>query len=101
MSGQTTILKNANESNDTKRFAFDYSYWSFDGFKVEPNGYLSPEPGSRYCDQKRIFDDLGIGILNNAFDGYNASIFAYGQTGSGKFTSEKYSYLIFLILKPC
>ena len=29
-------------------------------------------------------DDLGAGILNNAFDGYNCSLFAYGQTGSGK-----------------
>ena len=27
---------------------------------------------------------MGTGVLQNAFDGYNACIFAYGQTGSGK-----------------
>jgi hypothetical protein len=31
-----------------------------------------------------VFNDLGVGILKNAFLGYNASLFAYGQTGSGK-----------------
>lgn len=34
--------------------------------------------------QKRIFSDLGRGILDNAWKGYNCSLFAYGQTGSGK-----------------
>lgn len=27
---------------------------------------------------------MGEGILNNAWEGYNATLFAYGQTGSGK-----------------
>jgi len=27
---------------------------------------------------------LGVGVLKNAWEGYNASLFAYGQTGSGK-----------------
>jgi hypothetical protein len=27
---------------------------------------------------------LGVDILENAWNGYNASLFAYGQTGSGK-----------------
>uniref|UniRef100_A0A669CDX8 Kinesin family member 13A n=1 Tax=Oreochromis niloticus TaxID=8128 RepID=A0A669CDX8_ORENI len=31
-----------------------------------------------------VFKCLGEGILENAFQGYNACIFAYGQTGSGK-----------------
>uniref|UniRef100_S4RJ76 Kinesin-like protein n=1 Tax=Petromyzon marinus TaxID=7757 RepID=S4RJ76_PETMA len=31
-----------------------------------------------------VFHALGDGILDNAFQGYNACIFAYGQTGSGK-----------------
>ncbi|CAG0885568.1 unnamed protein product [Darwinula stevensoni] len=34
--------------------------------------------------QKRVFDDLGAGMLKNAWDGYNSTLFAYGQTGSGK-----------------
>ena len=31
-----------------------------------------------------VFNDLGQGILKNAWSGYNATLFAYGQTGSGK-----------------
>ena len=31
-----------------------------------------------------MFNDLGMGVLNNAWSGFNASLFAYGQTGSGK-----------------
>ncbi len=31
-----------------------------------------------------VFDDLGLGVLDNAWKGYNCSLFAYGQTGSGK-----------------
>ena len=34
--------------------------------------------------QKEVFGDLGVGILKNAWEGYNTSLFAYGQTGSGK-----------------
>ena len=31
-----------------------------------------------------MFNDLGQGVLDNAWQGYNAALFAYGQTGSGK-----------------
>ena len=31
-----------------------------------------------------MFEDLGLGMLENAWSGYNSTIFAYGQTGSGK-----------------
>lgn len=31
-----------------------------------------------------MFSDLGQGVLDNAWQGYNAALFAYGQTGSGK-----------------
>lgn len=55
-----------------KSFAFDRSYWSFD--KASPN----------YAGQENLFDDLGVPLLDNAFQGYNNCIFAYGQTGSGK-----------------
>lgn len=34
--------------------------------------------------QRTVFDDLGRGVLDNAWKGYNCSLFAYGQTGSGK-----------------
>ena len=32
-------------------------------------------------DQTDVFQSLGMDILDNAFEGYNACIFAYGQTG--------------------
>ena len=47
------------------RFAFDFAY----GPKSE---------------QSKVFEDLGLPLLNKAFGGYNGTIFAYGQTGSGK-----------------
>ena len=34
--------------------------------------------------QRRVFEELGHGVLENAWKGYNCSLFAYGQTGSGK-----------------
>jgi len=34
--------------------------------------------------QDKVFQDLGQGVLANAWEGYNCSLFAYGQTGSGK-----------------
>lgn len=55
-----------------KSFAFDRSYWSFD--KNAPN----------FASQDNLFLDLGVPLLDNAFQGYNNCIFAYGQTGSGK-----------------
>lgn len=51
----------------------------------QPNGYLEPKSSkSNYASQKKVFDDLGRGVLDNAFEGFNCSLFAYGQTGSGK-----------------
>lgn len=34
--------------------------------------------------QEQIFQGLGVQCLDQAFGGYNSTIFAYGQTGSGK-----------------
>ena len=31
-----------------------------------------------------MFEELGVDLLCNAWDGFNSTIFAYGQTGSGK-----------------
>lgn len=42
-----------------KEFAFDYSYWSHDGYDEDPsNGFMSPQPGSNYADQNKVFQDL-------------------------------------------
>ena len=54
MIGPTTIITNP-EDGDEKKFAFDYSYWSFDGSKEQPNGYFAADPshpnGKKFCDQ--------------------------------------------------
>lgn len=84
MNGNSTEIKNPEDlSAEPKKFAFDHSYWSHDGYNERSDGYLEPA-GSKYADQQRVFDDLGRGVLDNAWKGYNCSLFAYGQTGSGK-----------------
>ena len=55
-----------------KVFKYDKSYWSFN------------KEDSNYAGQDNLFGDLGVPLLDNAFQGYNNCIFAYGQTGSGK-----------------
>jgi hypothetical protein len=91
MVGNQTILAPSStdhRNSGERRFGFDYSYWSHDGCQTESDGYLSPDPshanGSKYADQKKVFSDVGMGILSNAWEGYNASLFAYGQTGTAK-----------------
>nr|XP_019926806.2 kinesin-like protein KIF28P isoform X14 [Crassostrea gigas] len=85
MQGQMTTIANPETPNEEpKSFSFDYSYWSHDGFQEKSDGVLEPAGGSSYASQRRVFEDLGQGVLDNAFEGYNCSLFAYGQTGSGK-----------------
>ncbi|KAF0296590.1 Kinesin-like protein KIF28P [Amphibalanus amphitrite] len=85
--GNTTFIRDPAPGGETKSFTFDHSYWSFDGCK-ENNGYFEPDKshknGGKFADQNMVFNDLGQGILKNAWSGYNATLFAYGQTGSGK-----------------
>ncbi|XP_074654551.1 kinesin-like protein KIF28 [Tubulanus polymorphus] len=73
------------KTKQSRTFAFDYSYWSHDGCRVDDAGISVPESSSSlYADQMKVFNDLGQGVLDNAWKGYNAALFAYGQTGSGK-----------------
>ena len=44
---------------------------------------LQPDD-AEYASQRRVYEDMGIEMLEHAFEGYNVCIFAYGQTGSGK-----------------
>ena len=67
--GQTIIAAN---KKPPKVFKFDHSY---DSSNLASDGFAS---------QEVIYNDLGAGLLDRAFDGYNCCIFAYGQTGSGK-----------------
>ncbi|XP_067393709.1 kinesin-like protein KIF13A isoform X4 [Emydura macquarii macquarii] len=80
MQGNQTVLhpppsntKQGENRKQPKVFAFDYCFWSMD----ESNT-------TKYAGQEMVFKCLGEGILEKAFQGYNACIFAYGQTGSGK-----------------
>ena len=85
MTGNTTKIWNK-ETGYEKEFNFDYSYWSHDGFTEDPaSGVLrKSSPSSIYADQQTVFNDLGVEVLDNAWNGYNVCLFAYGQTGSGK-----------------
>jgi kinesin family member 1 len=49
---------------DIKSFTFDKSYWSFD--KNDHN----------YATQAMLYSDLGVELLDHAFEGYNTCIFA-------------------------
>jgi len=42
---------------------------SHDGFITLEDGVMEPAPGSNYASQRRVFNDLGQGVLNNAFEG--------------------------------
>ena len=85
MVGKMTKIWNK-EQGIEKEFNFDYSYWSHDGSVEDPaTGLLrKASPSSPYADQQTVFNDLGVEVLNNAWNGYHVCLFAYGQTGSGK-----------------
>ncbi|CAE7269061.1 KIF13A [Symbiodinium microadriaticum] len=88
--GPTTILQvppevaEAGKNKEPKKFTFDASFWSHDGFEVDAKGYCYAGPGSRYADQQLVFDTFGRRILDSAWEGYHCCLFAYGQTGAGK-----------------
>ena len=42
------------------------------------------ESDPQFATQRQVYEDLGIEMLDHAFEGYNVCIFAYGQTGAGK-----------------
>ncbi|XP_076324558.1 kinesin-like protein KIF28 isoform X2 [Tachypleus tridentatus] len=89
MEDATTFLSNPDTPNEEpKKFAYDFSYWSHDGYIEQDNGYCTANDshpnGRKFADQARVYEDLGRSVLNNAWEGYNSTLFAYGQTGSGK-----------------
>lgn len=68
---QTTFIRNPSDES-VKHYKYDYSYWSCD----EPS-----EDQQTFATQEQVYQDLGIEMLQHAFEGYNVCIFAYGQTG--------------------
>lgn len=89
MVGPMTILldletQEEGKKREDKKFTFDASFWSFDGFDPDTDGYCRAKPGSIYADQQIVFDTFGKTVLDNAWAGYHCCLFAYGQTGAGK-----------------
>lgn len=68
MKGNATTIRNP-DTGETKTFTFDFSYWS----------HCPSDP--HFAGQSTVFEDLGTSVLQNAWNGYNVSLFAYGQTG--------------------
>ena len=51
MIGKTTEIKDPqNMDGEPRKFTFDFSYWSHDGFEEKSDGYLEPADPS-YADQ--------------------------------------------------
>ncbi|XP_032786590.2 kinesin-like protein KIF16B isoform X2 [Daphnia magna] len=61
-------------SSQPRQFAFDYCFPATDGSCASAN----------IASQEKVFEDLGMPVLNSLFDGYNACVLAYGQSGTGK-----------------
>ena len=57
MKNNVTTVEDPDAPDETpKSFTYDYSYWSFDGFKERPDGYFASANSSSgaYCDQVSI-----------------------------------------------
>ncbi|KFO25470.1 Kinesin-related protein 1 [Fukomys damarensis] len=81
----TTTIQDPKNPGHVKTFTFDLAYWSHNGFQKDKDGVLiSADPTSKFASQRDVFRDIGRGILDSAWQGYNATLLAYGQTGSGK-----------------
>ena len=60
MNGNTTTIKDPeNPRSEPRKFTFDYSYWSHDGYKERNDGYLEPA-NAKYADQ--VTDKLTLQI---------------------------------------
>ena len=59
MSGPTTIVTNPADGEE-KKFAYDHSYWSFDGFTEQSDGYNKPDSSGKYHDQVRIISKYRV-----------------------------------------
>jgi hypothetical protein len=57
---RTILIANPKDSEDVKRYTFDYAYGT-DSI------------------QEKVYADLGLPIVTRALDGFNGTIFAYGQ----------------------
>lgn len=63
-SGNVTTI--TDEDGNKRDFAFDYSFWSHDGYRERPDGYLEAT-GDKYVDQEKVYRALGRTVLDNAW----------------------------------
>ncbi|XP_015713075.1 kinesin-like protein KIF28P isoform X2 [Coturnix japonica] len=84
MESNSTSIYDPRNPGHVKTFTFDLAYWSHSGFLKDESGMLISAGSNRYAGQREVFRDLGQGVLQSAWQGYNATLLAYGQTGSGK-----------------
>ena len=73
-------MSESNKNKPTEHiFSFDNSFWSYDGFENDENGYSKPVgSNSPYVDQQHVYNLLGKEVLDNAWQGYHCCLFAYG-----------------------
>lgn len=69
----STTVEIKDEQGIPKLWEYDRAYWTHD-----------KRPGVEFADQLFVYKEMGVGLLNNCFAGFNNTLFAYGQTGSGK-----------------
>lgn len=62
MKGNITEIQDpvAPDNVEPRKFAFDYSYWSHDGFKEREDGYFAPTT-DYYADQVMLLCSRGDG----------------------------------------
>ncbi|KAK2952099.1 putative Kinesin-II 95 kDa subunit [Blattamonas nauphoetae] len=65
VSGKSITVTNPDNRKEKKTFTFDFVYGT-------------------NTTQQMVYSDLGLAYLENAWNGFNCTLFAYGQTGSGK-----------------
>ena len=54
MDGPKTTLLDLTDEKKFKAFTFDYSFWSYDGFELQDNGFAVPI-NDKYADQKKVY----------------------------------------------
>jgi kinesin family protein 1 len=67
MTDTETTVTNLHGNKDEKKFTFDFSFWSHDGYDTRDDGYTVAKDGSNYKDQQYVFDKIGKSVLDNAW----------------------------------
>ena len=71
MTGNTTIITNP-QTGEEKKFTYDFSYWSFDGFTEQPDGYNKPNNSKYHNNLGNTLEKLRK--IDLAIDSYKKAI---------------------------